>query len=91
MKGPERGAEGPQAPAEVFVLHKGTQVRQHSLVFLSQFFKSINARAFFFHRFLAPLTRIIHERSAFVNNAPTGGASVAPVGFDRPLSRPPQG
>ncbi len=28
------------------------------------------------------LARIIHERSAFVNNAPTGAAWAARVGFD---------
>jgi len=31
---------------------------------------------------LLALARIIHERSAFVNNAPTGAASAAPAGFD---------
>ncbi len=36
----------------------------------------------FVHAFNGLLARIIHERSAFVNNAPTGTASAAPVGFD---------
>ncbi len=32
--------------------------------------------------FLVALARIIHERSAFANNAPTGAASATRVGFD---------
>ena len=34
----------------------------------------------------ARLARILHERSAFVNNAPTGAASVAPVKGRRPAN-----
>jgi hypothetical protein len=37
------------------------------------------------------LTRIIHEASALVNNAPAGAARGCAAGFDRPPRRPAQG